>query len=381
MFSYIVNQQSILFAIAWIGLVIGVIYPETKNVYQGINFVPPYLTIVFLINLFFFTIKKEYLYISFITLLIFLFYGLTNFIFFNGNKIEIIRQLSTLSITPIVAFLFLVNFSQKTFFLNLFKVSSVFAIALLIEKLYLNDFTRESHFLGFGPITIAKLLLIGILGYLFSEEKISIKHLIMVFISFIILTIAASRGPDYSFFVIILLLLFLSRKKIIFLDPKKIFFLFFYSIALLMLQNRSISFYDLESGKTYTYISEEIANHSLSSAGARIFAWENTIDSIFNFFPKGYGIGNWTLNALGALKFLEYPHNIFLQFLYDGGVFGLLILILLFYEIVTGIKLSNMYTYCAIFFILTSFFSGNLKDYRYIVFFILMARAHRYERK
>ena len=53
MFSYIVNQQSILFAIAWIGLVIGVIYPETKNVYQGINFVPPYLTIVFLINLFF----------------------------------------------------------------------------------------------------------------------------------------------------------------------------------------------------------------------------------------------------------------------------------------------------------------------------------------
>lgn len=377
MFSYLVNKQSILFAIAWIGLVIGVIYPETKNVYQGINFVPPYLTIVFLTNLYFFTIKKEYLYISFITLLIFLFYGLTNFIFFNGNKIEIIRQLSTLSITPIAAFLFLVNFSQKTFFLNLFKVSSVFAIALLIEKLYLNDFRRESHFLGFGPITIAKLLLIGILGYLFSEEKISIKHLIMVFISLIILTIAASRGPSCSFFAIILPLLFLSKKKIIFLDPKKLFFLFFYSIALLMLQNRSISFSDLESGKTYT----EVADHSLSSAGARIFAWENTIDSIFNFFPMGYGIGNWILNALDTLKFLEYPHNIFLQFLYDGGVVGLLILILLFYEIVTGIKSSNMYTYCAIFFILTSFFSGNLKDYRYIVFFILMARAHRYERK
>jgi O-antigen ligase len=309
-------------------------------------------------------------------LAIFILYAFQNYFFFGGNKTEIMRQLSSLTIPSIFAFLFLRNYSQNSFFLNLYKFSTLLSVAILIECIYLGDFSREGSFLTFGPITIAKLILIGFFGYLFSDEKISIKNLILIFISLFVVTISASRGPIYSFSFIALSLLFLSIIKKIHLDFGKICIISLCSIALIIFspRNLNLSFNDIQLG------AEAFNNYTLTSEVSRLIVWKESLYDIFDIFPKGYGMGNWDLYANNSIKFFEYPHNIFIQFLYDGGIFGLLILALLFYELNFGIKSKNIFTICALFFLLVSLFSGTVKDYRYILFFLMIARAFHYDK-
>jgi hypothetical protein len=376
MFSFFINQQSILFYLTWFGLVIGVIWPEQKNLYKGIQFVPLYLSAVLVINLYYLTIKKEDFFIAFSVLAIFILYAFQNHFFFGGNKAEIMRQLSSLTIPSIFAFLFLRNYSQNSFSLNLYKFSTLLSVAILIECIYLGDFSREGSFLTFGPITIAKLILIGLFGYLFSDEKISIKNLILIFISLFIVTISASRGPIYSFSFITLSLLFLSIIKKIHLDFRKICIISLCSIALTIFSPRNLNL----STSDFRLGVEAFSNSIVTSEASRLIVWKESVYDIFEIFPKGYGMGNWSDNANDSLKFIEYPHNILIQFLYDGGIFGLLILTLLFYELYFGIKSKNIFTIYALFFSFVSFFSGSVKDYRYILFFLMIARAFHYDK-
>ncbi len=129
---------------------------------------------------------------------------------------------------------------------------------------------------------------------------------------------------------------------------------------MLLLQNSLVRFSVLFSGQ---------GKSSLERINAMSFALKNSFDSLFHFL-FGHGIGSFGVLYLGV-DGRAYPHNLFLEILFELGVTALIVVIVLFMStFLSALKGNKMLLALLFFCFLNAMKSSNLTDL-WILFSIL----------
>lgn len=190
---------------------------------------------------------------------------------------------------------------------------------------------------------IGSLFMITLYLYNTSTSKKQ-KSFILIFIavSSFVLAICGARMPLLAFFVAILILFKMSiryKKGLLFINKG------IYPLLVLSLILFGFGLFSLNSGalnttiNRFTVLLEEDGGGT--SASGRIERYESALEmaSYKPFF--GYGIGSFPIFH-DYLDAANYPHNIFLEFLSELGVVGLLFFIfLLLMSLRNGLRAEN----------------------------------------
>jgi hypothetical protein len=228
--------------------------------------------------------------------------------------------------------------------------------------------------MGGGPIVFARWMMIAVLVILFNKNKYS-KYLYLLIPLFLFMSFTAgSRGPLYSF-IIILFLYFLFSFRRNFINIIILSFLGIASITTLSLTEN-----DNGAGSQSTSRVFNISTGSYSRVD-RVIRSVKLIPTA----PFGVGIGNW---AQESNKFSdhqhedkEYAHNIFLELMNESGIVVLLLFVILLITIIDSslslLFFQENYHFFRLTFILFGYLfinalvSGDIVDNR--LMFIMLA--------
>ena len=228
--------------------------------------------------------------------------------------------------------------------------------------------------MGGGPIVFGRWMMIAVLVILFNKNKYS-KYLYLLIPLFLFMSFTAgSRGPLYSFVIILFLYFLFSFRRNFF----KIIIISFLGIA--SITTLSLTENDKGAGSQST---SRVFNAS-SGSYARIDRVKRSIKLIPKA-PFGVGIGNWAQesNKFSDLSHpdKEYAHNIFLELINESGVVVLLLFVILLISILDSslflLFYQENYYFLRLTFILfvylfiNSLVSGDIVDNR--LMFIMLA--------
>lgn len=202
----------------------------------------------------------------------------------------------------------------------------------LINKFYRFRFTDEAN-----PISIAFYLGFGILNILYIIKFIKISLVfksliyIILLLSFVLLFLTGSKGPLLSlFFSLMIPYLISNRFKVIFSVLIVGFILFIFSFNFIY----SDLFFsgDITDFISRRFISDEetqsiSSRMSYISLGLITYRDSNYFNLIFGFGAGDYGY------LVTNSDIRMYPHNIFLEILYEFGLVGLGIFIFILVKI------------------------------------------------
>ena len=180
--------------------------------------------------------------------------------------------------------------------------------------------------MGGGPIVFGRWMLIAVLVILFNKNRYS-KYLYLLIPLFLFMSFTAgSRGPLYSFVIMIFLYFLFTFRKNFF----KIIILSFLGIA--SITTLSLTENDKGAGSQST---SRIFNAS-SGAYARVDRVIRSVKLVPES-PLGVGIGNWAQesNKLSDHQHedTQYAHNIFLEIMNESGIVVLFLFIVLLISI------------------------------------------------
>jgi hypothetical protein len=228
--------------------------------------------------------------------------------------------------------------------------------------------------MGGGPIVFSRWMMIAVLIILFNKNKYS-KFLYLLIPLFLFMSFTAgSRGPIYSFLIVIFFYFLFTFRKNFF----KI--IIFSLVALISILTLSLTENDKGAGSQSTSRVFNISTGSYS----RIDRVDRSLKLVFNA-PFGVGIGNWAQesNKLSNHQHedKQYPHNIFLELINESGIIVLLIFIILLMTIFDAslclLFYEDRYYFIRLTFILfvylfiNSLVSGDIIDNR--LMFIMLA--------
>lgn len=228
--------------------------------------------------------------------------------------------------------------------------------------------------MGGGPIVFGRWMLIAVLVIVFNKNKYS-KYLYLLIPLFLFMSFTAgSRGPLYSFVIILFLyFLFTFRKNFI----KIVIFTF---LGIISITTLSLTEKDKGAGSQST---SRIFNTSINPY-ARVDRIIRSV-KLISEAPLGVGIGNWAQesNKFSDLSHpdKEYAHNIFLELINESGIVVLLLFIILLITIVDSslflLFFQNNYYFSRLIFILflylfiNALVSGDIVDNRFM--FIMLS--------
>ena len=357
---------------AWVGIIIGVVYPEAKNLFYGIPYVAIFLSTLFLIYALTNLRKADLFYVTKYNFLLLL-YGLANYFLFHGSAPEIVRQLSSLIAAPTIAYLIFKRYEVDNILDVIWKFAFVISVIFIFIRIFLFDFSRNSFFLGFGPITFSYFICVGMLACVIQNKK---RNPLIYFLMMIPLYIAESKGPFIAFCITFLIFIVsnFSHKK----TMGKTWILLVLMSAMFFIQSArvEVSLSELRASNSSLSIQDKAIqmniqeNEAQGDTSIRLIAWQRSLKIILNNFPAGIGIGKWGQSS--NLDYLEYPHNFILQLLSDSGLIGLLVLLIVFYRFAIKLTEKSPWAYLGVFFLIAAFFSGTTKDYRFIYLFYLI---------
>lgn len=246
----------------------------------------------------------------------------------------------------------------------------------------MDKFTRLGHSDDntTNPIVIARYLGFFLITsfFIFNEKntiwKILILILILILLLFIFLT--GSKGILLSLFL--LSFIFIFKMKMKYIIYVLVLLIFFISIFILFIDIDNM----LKSSKLYQFIEYRFLNSNHNSYSTRENQFSFALDSFVNgnLFQQlfGYGIGNFGIAYFGIDE-RYYPHNIFLEILYENGLISLflfLYIVLFMIKALIKLDLSNKYilyiVVCYYYFLFNAMVSGDIyENIPLFIFFIL----------
>lgn len=260
----------------------------------------------------------------------------------------------------------------KKFFNYCVLVAAILIIPALYELLFNPSFTGSERFsmymfangndnpILFG-ITFATLLII-LLEWMIEQRKLKSKHLILIIPSMFLLLRSGSRGAVFSFLVAMLFyLLIIGRLRFKTKVYAAVLLAFLIVGAYKIIPEPMAEFYQ------YTF-TPKAREAPISSVYQRITMWRTAM----NNFETNPVLGVGTGNSVGGTG---YPHNILLEVAAELGLFGLLIMISMFYltikkasvfiknkEMPTLNTLMKLSLTLFIYFLTEAMFSGYITD-------------------
>lgn len=353
----------------------GLLYPEPKN---QVYFIPfPWIFICILAPLSFhiYLTNQKRRNIVNIALLLFTLICVPSWAFHAPSYQHILRVYPTFLFTSIISFLFLSMLSEDDFRRYFFNFSTAMAVALLLFRISINDFSREAGFLGLGPLTFARYLGLGLLSGItlpFPKAKgfvICLKYLGIL----LALAVTDSRAP--LLFLVLVCALFLLRRHSL-LSPKLGLLGLLFLPTLYFARERFLSLiHDITSisaigNFSSSFVNAQIGSESISGVYARAYAFIESLPLIRDYGLEGIGAGNWV--HLTGLYSLEYPHNLLIELWVEYGLLGLILFILAVRLCFVSLKSNRPLAYPLCFLILMSLTSGSVRDARFIFIFLLL---------
>ncbi len=285
--------------------------------------------------------------------------------------------------------------SKSALFINSLQYSilllSVINTTLIIKNIVAGEFVEmfvaRFTLTGGNPIGMARTMGLGIIYWLIAIEY-SKSFSYKIWCVFAILPISLSliatntRGPVLMLlFIILIYIVFFWGRKI---KEKFIIFGVVISITIILLflipsnfLNRYAYFFEQNVFNTTTSVSQ-------ASSSAMRLIYYNRVFEYFKDYPFslifGTGIGNFS-NLFDCYHKVSYPHNIFLEVLFEQGLIGfvffLIGILMLVIEIKDVIRIDiKEYRHLFLSFVLSFFYfllnaqlSGDLFDNRYLWLF------------
>jgi len=234
--------------------------------------------------------------------------------------------------------------------------------------------------MGGGPIVFSRWMLLAVLLILFIRSKYK-KYLYIMIPLFLFMSFTAgSRGPIYSFGIVMFLYFLFSFRKNFF----RIMIIILTGI--ISITTLSLTENDKGAGSQSTSRVFNIKTGSYSRVDRLVRSVK-----LITIAPLGVGIGNW---AQESNKFSdhqhedkEYPHNIFLELLNESGIVVFLLFIILLVSLLDSslflFYFEEKYNFIRLIFILFVFLflnamvSGDIVDNR--LMFVMMSLFLREE--
>jgi O-antigen ligase len=323
----------------------------------GIKFLPPLLSLTFLIWFIAFWVNKAYLHTDFklytnyllpafaIICLLSLTYS-ANWV----NGIKMLERLISFVVFPFIFFTYrrrlkmdenqlflLLGFSLMVSFAVLFIQFNLAVETTKLSELSLGDFFRYTryyiliHSLALHPSYYSFLVLIFIAYYLsVAEKKIAFKsvHSAFAFLSLLLLLVLQSRGA-------LVTLIFLGIYLLMKLFYLKKYYLL--SVGLIILLSSTV--WILNNTRMKETVRSVFSSEQSETTDSRIIIWNNALHTIKEKPIAGHGIGDAldelikehekTGYASGVEKRLD-AHNQFLETWLQSGIIGLISLLLVF---------------------------------------------------
>ena len=331
-----------------------------------------------------FSISKFILYTFFLLVIVL---SPILWLIFEVNQYGVIKYLTFLFITVPISVVILELFTERD--MN-FMIWVLFSVSFLLMFLGYQNFESAKDLqgqrmavLGGGPIVFGRWLMFGSLILLFHPNVKKIYKFLIVPLFIFMAFAAGSRGPMYSFVLIISFYLFFTFRH----NFSKIFSL---SILVCLIFS-SLFLFDKLGIKTVdihnTYI--ELGNPAKRMSDPTLggYARIDRIDRSINLvmtYPLGVGIGNWAkeTNRFSDLhhRDKEYAHNIVLELANESGIIVAIVFLILIFSVLSSafnnFQLVSSSSYLTLFFILfmymliNTFISGDLMDSRFLFIFL-----------
>jgi len=380
MIEYII-KNIYLFSTAAL-LAIGSFYDERLVIYE-IN-ITVIISIFYTISSLFLLLKTKYLSFNVSKFVLYLFMFLTilitpiNWIIYGLNDYSLIKYISFALIVIPICYISIEVLKKEDMNKFIWIFVGVSSMLMLIGFMSLGNISDldggRMSVMGGGPIVFSRWMMIAVLIIFFNKNKYS-KFLYLLIPLFLFMSFTAgSRGPIYSFLIVIFFYFLFSFRKNFF----KI--ILFSLVAILSILSLSLTENNKGVGSQSTSRVFNISTGSYS----RIDRVDRSLNLVLNA-PFGVGIGNWAQesNKLSDHQHedKQYPHNIFLELVNESGIIVLLIFIILLITIFEAslslLFYENRYYFLRLTFILfvylfiNSLVSGDIVDNR--LMFIMLA--------
>ena len=380
MLEYII-KNIYLFSTAAL-LAIGNFYDERLVIYE-IN-ITLMISVFYTISSLFLLLKNKYLSFNVSKFVLYLFMFLTilitpiNWIIYGLNDYSLIKYISFALIVIPICYISIEVLKKEDMNKFLWIFVGVSSMLMLLGFMSLGNISDldggRMSVMGGGPIVFSRWMMIAVLIILFNKNKYS-KFLYLLIPLFLFMSFTAgSRGPIYSFLIVIFFYFLFTFRKNFF----KI--IIFSLVALISILTLSLTENDKGAGSQSTSRVFNISTGSYS----RIDRVDRSLKLVFNA-PFGVGIGNWAQESNTFFDHQhednKYPHNIFLELVNESGIIVLLIFIILLITIFDDSLLllfyEDRYYFIRLTFILfvylfiNSLVSGDIIDNR--LMFIMLA--------
>ena len=370
-YFYDINERIKLFGID-ISLVIGLTYAISASLLL--------ITIQHLRD----DLTKNILYLLFICVILispilWLNYGI--------NDYGLRKYLSFSLIIVPISFLIIEKFSRRDIKILILVLFSVSVLLLILGWINfgerLSQQGQRMSVMGGGPIVFGRWLLIGAL-ILFVYPRVRIKYKFILIPLFVFMAFSAgSRGPVYTFIIILTIYLLFTFKRTGFRSLIILFSFLFLFGAMKLFDNMGYPTLDmLEKVDELGNPTKRMKDPNIKSA--RVDRINRSIElSIEN--PQGVGIGNWAeqtnkLTPLGQHHpEKEYPHNIFLELFNESSLLSFLVFFILIVHLFVNAfnelihrddYLLKMSFLLLCFMLINTMISGDLSDSRLLFIFI-----------
>jgi O-antigen ligase len=229
---------------------------------------------------------------------------------------------------------------------------------------------------NFHPIGISRFVcfcLVPIICNLFYYPKYKIVLISsgLIFISLIILFLAATRGPVLALMIIVFIPLInsqITKKKIITISS-------FFGLGVFYLFSK-ILMNDI--------LFAVFTKRANAGDEGRIDIISNAADMALEFPLFGHGTGNYGFYHAG-IDVKMYPHNIFAEIFYENGLIGLFLLLMIFtqglikFNRINKNKNGVLFFSLFIYFLINAQFSGDIQG-NIITFIFLIAFLYNHKK-
>jgi len=348
-----------------VGLIlIGQISFEDRMIVSGVpvNLVL-FLLAIFLVLLSMDTIKSS---INAIVLISPLFLLFPTLLWTQDIDYGVYKYANLLVTTVLVCSLLSVNTKingYKNTFKILINVLLLLLVLAVLYKLKNGFFDRNIPFFINGPIVFARLMGLGVVLSLFAFRGWRRFFVVALFLIAVVWT--GSKGPLFSLMFVILLYLIWRGHYLVVVSGVVA------SLVSFFLLSSFVEFHDnspikrIADGSSSAFKDE---GGGAASTSVRYQLYSESVNYILSD-SSGTGLGGWANEIV--IGDHNYPHNIFLELLVEGGwLIGVISLIPFMYFFMYT---KSYYAFPAFFFFLSQQFSGDLLDARYLLVFSLLS--------
>lgn len=254
------------------------------------------------------------------------------------------------------------------FLIFMFFVASIlFSIGGLVFQESFQQQRLRLSFLWGGPNAYARLLYAGTIICVFYLLKSSkLYYVIIATILIITAILTGSRGATLAFVFLLPFLIIFTEKRLKSLNVMLLTFSILIILFTISPFNAYIELLKLRYPLTYAQLVNQYERNLRSS----LFA--NAYDTFIKYPIFGVGIGGYF-----SMYSATYPHNILLNIMAEGGIIGLVFLVMIMFNYLYIFKQRTLLEAKCCFLVSLYYFFGSLSsgsyfDWRYIWIFLIL---------